>query len=133
MADVTTKEGPRGPIALWFGALGAPLAWFAMLYVNYGLEEVIACSRGARPMAEIWGVGLRSFVLLVNGGLFAVAVAALLVSVIWFRRLRDADESVGGVGRWMALAGIINSVTFGLVLAVGFVPPLILGTCEVTP
>lgn len=132
MTDVTTKEAPRGAVALWFGALGAPLAWFAMLYVNYGLEEVIACSPGARPMGEIWGLGLRPFVLLVNGGLFAVAVAALLVSVVWYRRLRD-DASVGRVGRWMALAGIINSVTFGLVLAVGFVPPLILGTCRVTP
>lgn len=133
MADVTTREGPRGVVALWFGALAAPLAWFAMLYVNYGLEEVIACSPGAGPTGEIWSLPLRSFVLLVNGGLFAVAVAALLVSVIWYRRLRDTDDSVGGVARWLALAGIIDSVVFGLVLAGGFVPPLILETCQVTP
>lgn len=130
--ETSAAAETRGTGSLWFGVLAAPVAWFTMLLVDYALEEVIACTPGAGFAGAILGLDVRAVILGVNAVLLGVAVAALTVSVVRFRRLAH-DEATGRVARWMAGAGIINSVVFGLVVAVGFVPPLLLDTCVVTP
>lgn len=133
-----TAQQPRenaitGTASLWFVVLAGPLAWATMLVVDYALEEVIACTPGAAFSGAIWGLGVRPFILAINGALIAIVLAALVTSVVRFRRLGRGDGSTGGVARWMALAGIINSVIFGIGVAAGFLPPLLLRACEVTP
>lgn len=119
----------RGTRSLWFAVLAAPLAWAVMLVVDYGLEEVIVCTPGSAFSGAIRGIGVRPFIFGLNVILLAVAITALAVAVVRFRRLRAADDSTGGVGEWMAVAGIINSTVFGLVIAVGLLPPLLLESC----
>lgn len=130
--ETSAATETRGTGSLWFGVLAAPVAWFTMLLVDYAIEEVIACTPGAGFAGTILGLDVRAVILGVNAVLLVVALAALTVSVVRFRGLAD-DEATGRVARWMAGAGIINSVVFGLVIAVGFAPPLILDTCVVTP
>jgi hypothetical protein len=120
----TTATRPSRSLRLWFGVLAGPLLWFVQLNVNYQWEEFLACSPSATDRAVVLGVGIRTLVVLVNTATAAVTLAALLVSLRCYRRSR------GDVTRWMALAGVINSILFLLLIVVGYAPALILKTCQ---
>lgn len=123
---------------LWFGVLTGPLLWFVQLNVNYQWEEVLACSPSATDRGVVLGIGVRTWVVLVNVAVTAVVVLALAVSLRCHRRLAPVDagavrttEHRRDTARWMALAGIVNSVLFLLLIVVGFAPAVILKTCQV--
>jgi hypothetical protein len=55
--------------------------------------------------------------------------------VAWscYRKIRaDGDEATTRA-RWMALAGIMNSILYLIVILASFGPPLLLDVCEVSP
>jgi hypothetical protein len=120
----TTATRPSRSLRLWFGVLAGPLLWFVQLNVNYQWEEFLACSPSATDRAVVLGVGVRTLVVLVNTATAAVTLAALLVS------LRCHRHSHGDVTRWMALAGVINSILFLLLIVVGYAPAVILKACQ---
>lgn len=107
----------------WFSVLAPPLLWFVQLNVNYQWEELGACSPSATDRGLVFGIGVRTLIVLVNAAATAVVLAALAGAV---RRYRHTD----GLARWMALTGIINSTLFGLLIVVGFAPPLLLKPCQ---
>jgi hypothetical protein len=119
----TATHRPSRSLSLWFGVLAGPILWFVQLNVNYQWEEFLACSPSATDRGVVLGVGVRTLVVIVNALVAAVTVAALVVA----RGLRRAD---GPIARWMARAGIINSVLFLILIVVGFAPALILETCQ---
>ena len=120
----TTATRPSRSLRLWFGVLAGPLLWFVQLGVNYQWEEFLACSPSATDRGVVLGVGVRTLVVLVNTATAAVTLAALLVSLRCYRR------SHGDVTRWMALAGVINSILFLLLIVVGYAPAVILKACQ---
>ena len=119
---------------LWFGMLGAPAAWTVQLMLTYSLEEWFACSPSATDRGEVVGLQVPTVALATSALLAAVAVVAGVVSVSCYRKIRDdsADES-SGRAKWMALAGIMNSVLYLIVIVASFGPPLLLDVCEVSP
>jgi hypothetical protein len=118
-----------GSIALWIAVLTGPLAWATQLAVAYGLEDAIACAPATSRPGTIVGLSVPVAVLLLNAVLLG---ATLLAGALGWRclvRLRDQDVTTAGRARWMALAGVINSVLFGLIIAVGFIPAFVLDAC----
>lgn len=129
-----TREETRGSLALWFGVLAAPLAWAGHLGVNYALEEWFACSPSAQDPGRILGLSVDTFSLAFNSLMALTALAAVLVALGCWRRLRsaDGDERLQRA-RWMAFAGAVESTLFLAIILLGYAPPLMLGICETAP
>ena len=119
--------------ALWFGVLGAPAAWTMQLIVNYSLEEWFACAPSTSATGEVLGLRVPAAAIIVSAILSGVAVAAGVVAFSAYRRIRTNGDEVATRQRWMALAGIMNSVLYLIVILASFGPPLLLDVCEVSP
>ncbi|HYI45805.1 MAG TPA: hypothetical protein VE174_10160 [Actinomycetota bacterium] len=133
-AKTITKREASGSALLWFGVLGGPAAWVVQLSINYSLEEWFACSPGSATSGLILGMRVPAIAFVVTGALAALALAAGIVSVGCFRKTRGArDSEVGSRARWMALAGIMNSVLYFIIILASFGPPILLGVCESSP
>ena len=122
-----------GSAALWFGVLGGPVAWSTQLVVNYSLEEWFACAPSTTAQGEVLGLQVPTAALIVSTALTMIAVAAGVVSVLCYRSMRADGDEVATRERWMALAGIMNSVLYLIVILASFGPPLLLDVCEVSP
>jgi Ca2+/Na+ antiporter len=120
----TTKTLLSRSGRLWFAVLTGPVLWGVQLYVNYQWEEVLACSPAATDPGQVLGIGVRTWILLVNTVTAAATLAALAVALHCYRRTRDE------IARWMALAGIINSVLFLFLIVVGYAPAIMLRPCQ---
>ena len=128
---ISRREG-RGSALLWFGVLGGPIAWFTQLALNYSIEEWFACSPGTGTRGIVLGFEVPSVAFAVTGALAAIALVAGIVSASCYRRIRNDDE-ISSRARWMALAGIMNSVLYFIIILASFGPPAILGVCEGSP
>ena len=129
-----SRRESTGSWVLWFGALGGPSAWAIQLSINYSLEEWFACSPGAAATGVILGFEVPAIAYVVTGALAALALAAGIASVVCYRgsrRVGDTDSSARA--RWMALAGIMNSVLYFFIILASFGPPAILRVCESSP
>ncbi|HYZ91049.1 MAG TPA: hypothetical protein VFA34_01495 [Actinomycetota bacterium] len=126
--QISAAEG-RGTIALWFGILGAPVAWATQFTANYLLEEWLTCAPASSTPGSLWGIGIERWVVAITTALLVVAIASLLVSLSCYRRLTD-DTTVGGRARWMAIAGVINSAIFIVPITMSYASPLILSACR---
>lgn len=105
--------------ALWFGLLGAPMAWSLQELVNVSLAGH-ACYPHDVPLAmPLWPV-LGNVAGWVDAVAVIVCIAAGLVAWTSWRRSRnegpgDAHQLLGGGDgrtRFMAMAGIMTSVLF---------------------
>jgi hypothetical protein len=95
-------------IALWFGLLGAPLAWTAELVAGYFLEDA-ECSRGSAH----WGIGgtpSQAALFAVTAVIAAAAGLAALASWREVRRGRLGDPR--GRIQFMVHSGIVLSAFF---------------------
>ena len=117
---------------LWFGALGAPAAWVVQLTLNYSLEEWFACAPSTSDAGEVMGLGVPTAGIATSAAATVVAVVAGLVSFACYRKIDPGDETATRA-KWMALAGIMNSVLYLIVILASFGPPLLLDVCEVSP
>jgi hypothetical protein len=141
MATATTATTrPSRSKALWFGVLAGPVLWGVQFYVNYQWEEVLACSASARDRGVVLGLGVRTWVVLVNTVVCAVILAALAVSFRCYRRTTVVEaggvrtsEHYRDVAHWMAFAGIANSILFLLLVVGGYAPAIVLKTCQTVP
>ncbi len=105
--------------SLWFGLLGAPLAWSLQELVNVGLAGHACYPHDVPLAAPLWSQ-LGGAVLWVEAVALAVCIAAGLVAFASWRRSRnegpgDAHQLLGGGDgrtRFMAMAGIMTSVLF---------------------
>ena len=131
---------PSRSKALWFGVLAGPVLWGVQFYLNYQWEEVLACSPAARDRGVVLGLGVRTWVVLVNTVVCAVILAALAVSLRCYRRTAVVEaggvrtsEHYRDVVHWMAFAGIANSILFLLLVVGGYAPAIVLKTCQTVP
>lgn len=131
--EITRREA-AGSARLWFGVLAAPIAWTLQLLATYSLEEWFACAPSTHAEGEVLGMSVGAVASLITTALAAVAVAGLFVSLGCRRALRRSAESdVDQRARWMALAGIFNSVLYLGIIVVSYGPPLLLDVCETSP
>jgi hypothetical protein len=70
--------------------------------------------------------------LIVTGTLGAVALAGGLTALHCYRKLRAATET-DSRAKWMAVAGIMNSILYLIVILASVAPPLLLQVCELSP
>ena len=117
----------------WAAAFTGPAAWSLHLLFNYGLEEFVTCAPGAHGSPTFLGLEVRQWVVLSNVVLAALTLGAGLLSLARYRRLRERDPSPGRVEEWMALAGIVLSALFFVVIAAGIAPAAILDACVQSP
>ena len=132
--------------ALWFGLFGGPLAWSVQTLVNLPVA-----SHGCFPRLQPLAYPVTS----VRGIAFAVSLFALVVNIaaafVAFRawaRTRGEHHGAAGKGsrhspetaaletgegrtRFMALAGVLTSITFLLLSGVHAASPFLVGACAI--
>lgn len=120
------------PLRLWLGMLVPPAAWMTQLFALYMLEEFISCTPGSQTPGVILGFGVRGIAVvltLVTAG--ATIAAGALAVAAWRETTNDRDDpGIGGRGRWMAVAGLMNASLFLLIILLKLAPPLMLGVCR---
>ena len=102
----------RRPLLMWFGVLGAPLAWTAQLWVATGLT-IATCSAAGRS----WELPVRSVTtaLTVVAALTAALAAASAFAVL--RATRDASAAPpAGRVHFLAVIGLTVSALFGCLI-----------------
>ncbi len=105
--------------AVWFGLLGAPLAWSLQELVNVSLAGY-ACFPHDTPLAAPLWSNLAAIVIAVDAVALVVCVAAGFAALHTWRRSRnekpgDAEQLLGGGDgrtRFMAMAGMMTSALF---------------------
>jgi hypothetical protein len=113
---------------LWFGLFGAPAAWSVQTLVNFPVAAH-GCFPRMLPLPVPVTGGLRGIVFAVSLLALAVCVAATVVALRTWRRTREEHQPSSGRGaahapsvaaletgegrtRFMALSGVLTSVTF---------------------
>jgi hypothetical protein len=129
--DVSRSES-FGTRTLWFAVLGAPIAWVTHMMIGYSTEEWFACSPSTTHPGEMFGLDVRTFVVILTVVMALVALAALLAAISCLRKIGPAEDT-NRRPRWMAIAGIMNSVLYLLIILGGLGPALILDVCERSP
>ena len=116
--------------AVWFGVLAPPAAWAIQLIGDWALGEVIACAPANRPVGVVYGIQVNALAAILNGILLLTAIAAGVVSASRWRSLReDTPEAPTGATMWLAMAGVMSSALFSVLIATSFVPLLLIGGC----
>ena len=131
-AERITRDESRGSAALWFGVLGAPIAWVLHMTIGYSLEEWFACSPATSTPGQILGVDVRVWALGITVLFAAIAVAAGLVAARCWRRAKDGGDA-GNRARWMGMVGMMNSALYLVIILGGLGPAFLLSVCEASP
>lgn len=114
-------DSDRGLLALWFGLLAGPAAWFLHLNISYSLVRLV-CSSG-----QSW---LLHFTTLAT-----VLLAAAGIWVAWgsWKRVGQPGVTKGagtlGRSRFLALSGIGLSGFFLLIILLAWIPDFLLHPC----
>jgi hypothetical protein len=116
-------------LALWFGMLGPPLAWGAHLLLGDGIFE-LGCTRAFSDKA-ILGIPLEVVAVIETAAMTAVTILAGFLSFrAWRRLMRERDGTSYGRAVAMAVMGMASSAFYLLIILFGFLPLLLLRTCE---
>ena len=123
-----------GLAALWFGLFGGPAAWSLQTLINLPVAAH-GCFPRLEPLSSPIGGGVRASVIIVSVMALAICVAAAAVAFRSWRRTRDEHQASAGSARghapatalaetgegrtrFMALAGVVTSLTFVVVILV---------------
>jgi hypothetical protein len=96
-----------GRLLLWFGLLGAPLAWTAQLVVGYGASDAACGAAGSH-----WHLDEPAFQAVTFGLAAAVALGALAAALWEWRQAGDGR----GRAHFMASGGAAVGVLFLLLI-----------------
>jgi hypothetical protein len=95
---------------LWFGLVGAPLAWTVQLIVGYGVEEADCSAAGAR-----WNLDTSTWEAVVFSVAAAIAAASVVAALWSWRRAEHGGDARGRVA-FMAHGGVLVGVLFLLLV-----------------
>ena len=107
---------------LWYGFLAGVLAWKLQLMVNYALVPY-ACWQRLTVLVHV--ASTATFLLAVSGAVIAWGS--------WVRAGRGYEMEAGGVharSRFLAIAGLVLSGYFALLILGQWLPNLLLGPCD---
>lgn len=113
--------------ALWAGILVPPAAWGAQLVIADLLFE-LGCAPGVRGNA-FFGVGLRTWALLVTAGAAVATVVAGLLAYRAWRRVPDSGSTWAERARGMGWWGLASVGLYLMIIVFGAFPPLFLSEC----
>jgi hypothetical protein len=116
--------------AIWFGAFVGPSAWTVQLIGDWFLGEVIACAPATMPSGSILGLHVNVFTGIVSGVLLALTVLSGVLSYAEHRRLRAQGVWPADPWIWLAVAGVMSSGLFSILIATSFVPIALIGGCR---
>ncbi len=112
-------------LLLWFGVAVAPAAWTAQLVLGSEVEET-ACAAGGRQFSidtSAWHLALTAGpALLALAGIGVAANAALAV--------RRGRADARGRVEFLAIAGILGSFLFLVLILLGGIAALFLDQCS---
>jgi len=105
----------------WMGFLGGPMVWAGAFFLSYALVPTI-CQRGGIWILQV--IPLTGFFLILGAG--GVSWRN------WTRLAGEGDDPERRVerARFMALAGLVLSVGFGLVMAAQLIPTFAIHPCR---
>lgn len=120
----------RTNLLLWFAFLGAAVAWFALLLVNYGLVE-IECKSAAFAFTILGLPGLTALLLAVT---VLMSVISVLAGLAGWRNQRNPEAELEGAAvtqraRFMARTGLYSTAVFLLVIIVTTLPVFFMRPC----
>ena len=126
--EAAMRSEPSGthasPAALWFGVLAGPVAWSVQMLVNYNAEDMVACAPASNESATILGVSVTTLIQATNAVCALATTAAGVIAFIAWRRLSARPgSSPADRPEWMARAGVMVSILFLLMIAMGFAGP----------
>ena len=104
---------------LWFGIFAGPVAWNLQLLIASAITGH-ACYPAMDPLGPPAGRHLAPLMACIDAIGIVIAVAALLVSIGHWRRVRHEKQGTGqhlldegeGRTRFLAMLGILNSLLF---------------------
>lgn len=116
-------------ILLWLVFLIPPVAWFAVLLLDYGLQD-LACSWQESGKIAHYPGWMGPLLVALDAVLVLVIVAAGLVGLWLWRRDRRREQGNGEAGQFMGLLGAWLAALFlvGVVLLV--VNPIVFQGCS---
>ena len=116
----------RANVLLWFGLLGAPLAWALQLVVGYGVEEA-GCAQGSRR----WGLPTHAFQIVILCVCLAVALGSAIAAA-WSWRAAERGRVPNRRGRvaFLAYSGLLASALFLALIVLSGAGAITLDTCE---
>jgi hypothetical protein len=120
----------RGLALQWFGVLAPAGAWSTQFLVDYNLSHPLSCSPAAIRLVNDH---LKLILTAVNALTAVVAVASGVVAYACWRRVRASDPAPGGRAHWLAIAGMMSSVLFLILILTGFLPLAFLAPCAQAP
>jgi hypothetical protein len=110
---------------LWFGVLGAPLAWTGLHVVGFG-----ASTAGCRPFGAAHSVDPNVWALALTIAAGIVAVAALAASVVmWVATRTDDDAPPLGRMHFLATLGLILGPLFLFIILMAGLGATVLPRC----
>jgi hypothetical protein len=112
------QSSPLANVLVWFGVLGAPLAWAAQLVLGYGVTEAACGAGGAR-----WGIDTTQWEIALTAATAALALASGLAA---WRVLRDPRGSF----RFLATWGVLESLIFVVLILLGGIGSFYLSPCH---
>lgn len=135
MASVQIGSGRRVRLhraALGVGVLTGPSAWTLQLIGDWILGEVIACAPASMPAGSILGAQFNVVAAVLNGVLLALTVLSGALSYAELRGLhrRGGHRLPADPWAWLAVAGIMSSGLFAILIATSFVPIVLIGGCQ---
>ncbi|MGA7272059.1 MAG: hypothetical protein WB239_13390 [Acidimicrobiia bacterium] len=120
--EAITQQETGGSARLWMGILVGPIAWAVQLGADWYLAEVVACSPGSSVYGTVGGASLHLVTGVLNGVLLLATIASGWVARGCLVSIRGGvDDTPGQRAEWMALSGILISITFAVVIAASYV------------
>jgi hypothetical protein len=134
MASLETNDtggsGRRSHVRSWIGVLTGPAAWVTQLIGNWVMGEVVACAPASGARGSILGLHVNSLSAVATAVLLALTVAAGVLSFNEWRAVRAEGGEDAETARWLALAGVMTSALFTIVISASFVPIALVGGCR---
>ena len=119
---------PRHPGRLWVGVLVGPVAFMVQLVGDWVMGEVVACAPATRDQGTILGISVNAMAAIVDAALLGATIAAGILSWRQLHAMRHSERSDASV--WLARAGVLTSILFGLLIATSFVPITLIEGCR---
>jgi hypothetical protein len=117
---------PSASLLMWFGLLGAPLAWTVQHVVGFGLTQA-ECNAAGR----LWPVPIDPGTLAITIAATVVALLAGASAVAAFLATRDAGTELPGARmHFLATVGIVVTPIFVAIVLMSGISVLTLPECQ---
>ena len=113
-------------VTLWFGVVGAPLA-----FIGFHLVGVGSADGGCSPAGMRWGIDPNVWALALMAACGAVGVAALATALFVWTRTRVEEDAPPPLGRihFLATIGIVVGVLFLFIILLAGLGSTVVGEC----